>query len=356
MALPLEMTPLLASGISGPVAQLTGFPRVRYMGSKYRVVPCLIDIFRRLKFDTALDAFSGSGVVAYALKVLGKQVTANDFLEFPATIARATIENADARLSPADIDRLLSPNADGRDFIQRTFDGLYFPAEDHAFLDAAWSHLETFPAAKRALALAALCLAAARKQPRGVFTVTDFRYDDGRRNLRMSLREQFLLTAQAYNAVVFDNGRQNRALCMDVFALDPSGFDLVYLDPPYAPPRDDNDYIKRYHFLEGLSVYWRGQRIMEKTATKKIAKRFTPFAYKRTIESALRDTFYRFRESIIVLSYSSNSVPDRETIHRLLRAEKRRVTVHEIPHRYSFGTHATAHRREVREYIFVAPQ
>ena len=29
--------------------------------------------------------------------------------------------------------------------------------------------------------------------------------------------------------------------------------DLVYLDPPYAPPSDDNDYIKRYHFLEGLS-------------------------------------------------------------------------------------------------------
>ena len=35
-----------------------------------------------------------------------------------------------------------------------------------------------------------------------------------------------------------------------------AGADLVYLDPPYAPPRDDNDYLKRYWFLEGLATYW----------------------------------------------------------------------------------------------------
>jgi DNA adenine methylase/adenine-specific DNA-methyltransferase len=41
--------------------------------------------------------------------------------------------------------------------------------------------------ARRALAIGALCLAAAWKQPRGVFTVTTPRYDDGRRQLRMRL-------------------------------------------------------------------------------------------------------------------------------------------------------------------------
>lgn len=335
-------------------ARTRAYPRLRYMGSKYRVMPHLTRIFSTLSFDRPLDAFSGSGVVGYALKEMGKQVATNDFLSFPATIATALVENPGIVLEPAEIELLMSPNADGRDFIQRTFDGLYFPAEDHAFLDAAWSHLDGLPRYKREIAISALCLAAARKQPRGVFTVTDFRYDDGRKNLRMPLRELFVRAVADYNAAAFDSGRMNRALCGDIFQLDADGFDLVYLDPPYAPPRDDNDYIKRYHFLEGLSVYWRGCTIMPETTTKKLEKRFTPFGSKRTIRAALRDLIHRFRRSTLVLSYSSNSVPDGDELIALLRAEKPSVEVFTVPHRYTFGTHAAAQRRAVDEYIFVA--
>lgn len=341
--------------LTGPVLdQVAEYPRIRYMGSKYKVIPYLVGILSELSFESALDAFSGSGVVGYALKAMGKTVTTNDFLNFPATIARATVENDTVRLSDADIDRILSPAPTGKTFIQQTFAGLYFPAEDLAFLDSAWSHIDEMPIYKRELALSALCLAAARKQPRGVFTVTTFRYDDGRRFLRMPLRELFCEAAREYNAVVFSNGRVNHALRQEVFDVAPEGLDLVYLDPPYAPPRDDNDYIKRYHFLEGLSVYWQGQEIMENTVTKKIAKRFTPFAYKRTVTGALQRTFEQFRDSTIVLSYSSNSVPDEDVIYDLLRKVKRNVEVFAVPHRYSFGTHAAALRREAQEYIFVA--
>jgi len=323
------------------------------MGSKYKVVPFLVDILSRLDFDTALDAFSGSGVVAYALKAMGKQVTTNDFLTFAATVAKATVENPGIRLTRSDLERLLEPSLDGRDFIQRTFKGLYFPQSDHEFLDSVWSHIDTLPIYKRDLAISALCLAAARKQPRGVFTVTDLRYDDGRRFLRAPLRELFVEAAEAYNGVVIDGGPPCLSLCSDVFKVEPSCFDLVYLDPPYAPPRDDNDYIKRYHFLEGLSVYWRGQTIMEKTLTKKLAKRFTPFAYKRTIRDALQTVFERFAASTIVLSYSTNSVPAEDEVISLLRTVKSTVEVYAVEHRYSFGTHATAHRRQARELIFV---
>lgn len=354
MAQVLEERPEPAAGAADALTRVSLFPRLRYMGSKYRVAPYLVDVLAELPFSSALDAFSGSGVVAYALKALGKQITANDFLNFSAAVARATVENSRVLLEAEEIERIVGPPADDRDFIRRTFRGLYFPEEDHAFLDGAWSHIETLSPYKRDIALAALCLAAARKQPRGVFTVTDLRYDDGRRNLHLPLRDQFRLTAEAYNAVVFDNDQECRALCQDIFDVDPSGFDLVYLDPPYAPPRDDNDYIKRYHFLEGLSVYWRGQEIMHHTATKKLRKRFTPFAYKRTIVNALRDVFDRFRESIIVLSYNSQSVPDEQEIRRLLHQVKRRVDCYAVPHRYHFGTHASARRRQAHEYIFVA--
>ena len=332
--------------------RVSSFPRLRYMGSKYRLVPHLAELFAELGGSTALDAFSGSGVVSYTLKCLGYEVTSNDFLAFPSVIAGAAVANQRTKLSDAEVARIVGPSLDGRDFIQTTFDGLYFTAADREFLDSAWSHIDELRGAKRSLAISALVLAAARKQPRGVFTFTELRYDDGRRDLRLPLREHFIETVAEYNAVVFDSGAKCRAIQSDVFDVEPS-FDLVYLDPPYAPPRDDNCYIKRYHFLEGLSVYWRNQEIMHDTKTKKLAKRYTPFSYKHTITDALRDLFKRFSESTIVLSYSSNAVPDAATIEALLRDFKDDVEVRTIDHRYHFGTHSTAQRREAVEYLFI---
>lgn len=337
------------------VAKAQQFPRLRYMGSKYRLLPHLERTFADIGGSTAVDAFSGSGVVSYLLKAQGYQVTSNDFLNFPSVIARATVENSTVRLEADLIDHICGPAADDRDFIQSTFDGLYFTPEDRKFLDSAWSHIDQLRGYRRDLAISALVLSAARRQPRGVFTFTDStRYADGRRDLQMSLREHFRERAAEYNATVFSNGTKSRAVSGDVFDLQTNTPDLVYLDPPYAPPSDDNDYIKRYHFLEGLSLYWRGVTIMENTKTKKLEKRFTPFAYKRTIEDALLRTFEHFQNAgTIVLSYSSNAVPDRDRIVDLLGKVKESVEVIAIDHKYSFGTHVAATRRDVSEYLFI---
>jgi DNA adenine methylase/adenine-specific DNA-methyltransferase len=92
---------------------------------------------------------------------------------------------------------------------------------------------------------------------------------------------------------------------------------------------------------------------MEETRTKKLTKRFTPFSYKRTIIDALRQTFKQFKSSTIVLSYSSNAIPDACTIKNLLAEVKVDVEVRMIDHKYSFGTHSAARRRNVAEYIFI---
>ncbi len=332
---------------------MAGFPRLRYMGSKYRLVPHLAEAFAEVGGRTALDAFSGSGVVSYLLKALGYRVAANDFLAFPAVIARAAVVNQSVTLSQADIDAICGPPADDRDFVQRNFSGVYFTEADRCFLDSAWSHIDRLDGHRRAIAIAALVLAAARKQPRGVFTFTGLRYDDGRRDLRLPMRDHFRERAGAYNKIVFDSGQPCTAVHGDVFTIQPRPFDVVYLDPPYAPARDDNCYIKRYHFLEGLSVYWRGQEIMQHTRTKKLAKRYTPFSSKRTITDALRRTFGQFSGSVIIASYSSNAVPDAATIKALLREVKDDVEVRLIDHTYSFGTHSAALRRAASEYLFI---
>jgi adenine-specific DNA-methyltransferase len=337
-----------AGGDDALALRLSAYPRIRFMGSKYRLAPRLAELFATLPPGPAIDAFSGSGVVAYTLKATGREVLANDHLHFTSTLAEALVANEGTTL---DADEVCRPSRDGRDFIARTFDGLYFPAADHAFLDAAWSHIDTFDGPKRALALSALCLAAAQKQPRGVFTVTTPRYDDGRRQFRMSLEALFREAVVRCNASVHA-GRAG-AHCGDVFDLNPEAA-LVYLDPPYAPPRDDTCYVKRYHFLEGLATYWRGQEIMWETRTRKLRKRQTPFASKRTARSALDRLFEHFAPAeTLVVSYGSNADLGADELHALLGRHRKSVRRIEIPHRYAFGTHGTAHRRTATEFVFV---
>lgn len=334
--------------------RLARYPRIRFMGSKYKLAPRLATIFRSLPPGPAVDAFSGSGVVSYALKSTLRPVLANDNLAFAAALTRAAVENSSERLSGDDVASLLTPNSDGRDFIATTFKGLYFNDDDHAFLDAVWSHLDTMSEAKRALAISSLCLAAAWKQPRGVFTVTTLRYDDGRRQLRMSLRELFLEAVAVFNGAVFEGHQECRSRCGDVFDVDPTPFALAYLDPPYAPPKDDTCYIKRYHFLEGLATYWRGQDIMWETRTRKLRKRHTPFASKRLARDALDRTFEHFSASALVVSYGSNAAVSVDELETMLRRHKRFVVRVEVPHRYAFGTHARATRRLATEYVLIA--
>jgi adenine-specific DNA-methyltransferase len=336
------------------VDALATYPRIRFMGSKHRLAPRLAELFDTLPPGPAIDAFSGSGVVAYTLKAGGREVLANDHLTFTATLAEALVANQSEQLSTGDVDRLCSPNRDGRDFIASTFAGLYFPDADHAFLDAAWSHVDEFEGAKKALALSSLCLAAAWKQPRGVFTVTTPRYDDGRRQLHTSLELLFREAVGRCNAAVMA-GPASASRCGDVFTVDPAQAALVYLDPPYAPPRDDTCYVKRYHFLEGLATYWRGQEIMWETKTRKLRKRKTPFGSKRTVRVALDRLFEHFGAAeTLVVSYGSNADLDAAELDALLARHRGSVRRIEIPHSYAFGTHRAATRRVATEYVFVA--
>jgi adenine-specific DNA-methyltransferase len=332
------------------------YPRIRYMGSKYKLLPHLAEVFAEVGGQTALDAFSGSGVVSYLLKRQGFSVTANDMLEFPGVLATATVANNSALLTTADVARIAGPAADDRDFIRRTFTSVFFNPDDLAFLDSAWSHISAMLGSKRALAISALVLSAARRQPRGVFTISGdlSNYDDGRRDLRISMRDHFVEHVDDYNRAVFE-GPLARVTREEASRMEAQPYDLVYLDPPYAPPSDDNCYIKRFHFLEGLSRYWEGDTLMLDTLTKKLPKPVTGYSNKRTIIEAFRDTFKRFGDAgAIVLSYGSNALPDKETITSLLLEVKRDVEVRAIPHTYHYGTHQAATRRSVDEYIFIA--
>ncbi len=332
------------------------YPQLRFMGSKYRLLNWIHDVLRGIGFDTALDAFSGSGCVAYLLKAMGKGVVASDFLRFSCQVSKALIENERVRIDDPTLEFLLSHGPRHQHFIERTFQGIFYTAEELRFLDrVSWNIRQLEDPYVRALAISALVRSCVKRQPRGVFTVAGDpkHYKDGRRDLRLTLREHFIEQVAVYNGSVFSNGRRNRSIYADVFEVHPGGYDLVYLDPPYVPRHDDNCYIKRYHFLEGLSCYWEGLDILEDSKVKKLRKPYTPFSYRSNAIEAFDRLFRRFRASVLVLSYSSNGYPDLKTLVTLIGRQKNQVTVHRRNHRYHFGTHVAAVRNQVEEYLIV---
>ncbi len=175
-----------------------------------------------------------------------------------------------------------------------------------------------------------------------------------RRDLRLSLREHFVERVADYHRALV-GGAACSVSTGEVGEVERDGWDLVYLDPPYAPVSDDNDYTKRFHFLEGLSRYWEGDQIMWDTRTRKLPKRVTKFSSRRTIEAAFGELFEQFSDAPLVLSYSSHALPDRATLEGLLREVKGEVEVRAVPHTYSYGTHRTAVRRRVDELLLIAP-
>ncbi len=333
--------------------QVENYPPTRYMGSKKKVLPYIQDVAKQFSFDSALDLFSGSGVVGYLFKSMGKKVYTNDYMAMNAILSQATIANNHQILTDKETDSLFTTNKSARTFIQDTYRGLYFSDEDNAVLDLVQSNIAGLPnKSKIAIAKSALIRACIKKRARGIFTYTGFRYDDGRADLRLSMEDQIRNAVTLINRAVFDNGQKNVARLGDAMTVRYKA-DLVYIDPPYYSPLSDNEYVRRYHFVEGLARDWQGVVMQWHTKTKKFKSYPTPFNSRSGAEDAFDKLFSRLHNSILLVSYSSNSLPDKEEIISLMAKYKKHVEVIDIDYKYSFANQNSKVRNDVKEYLFV---
>ncbi|MGD9786519.1 MAG: Dam family site-specific DNA-(adenine-N6)-methyltransferase [Sulfuricellaceae bacterium] len=337
--------------------QLLRYPPTRYMGSKNKLLAEIWTVISQFEFDTAVDLFSGSGVVSYMLKAHGKAVISNDYMAMSATFAKAMIENNDVILPREEAEALLEPSKPVDHFVETTFRGLYFGDDDNRLIDILRANIKAIRNPyKQGIAMTALIRACLKKRPRGIFTYVGHRYDDGRKDLLMPFRDQFLEAVEVVNGAVFNNGRQNRARNDDAMTVHEQDCGLVYIDPPYYSPFSDNEYVRRYHFVEGLARDWQGVEIQQHTATKKFKNYPTPFSSRKGAAEAFDLLFKRFRESVLVVSYSSNSQPTLEEMVSIMAKHKRHVEVVPVDYKYSFGTqrHKVGdNNNDVQEYLFV---
>ncbi len=328
------------------------FPSTRYQGSKAKLADWIWGQIANLDFDTCLDAFGGTGAIAYRLKIEGKAVTYNDVLRFNYYIGQALIENGRVRLCPEEVDWVLTnhPEITYPHFVRETFAGIYYTDEENAWIDQTIANIRQFTDPyKFALAFFALCQACMVKRPFNLFHRKNLhlRFAEVERTFGNKaswdrpFEEWFRVFIDEANRAVFDNGRENRAFNCDACDV-PGEYDLVYIDPPYISRRGVVvDYRHFYHFLEGLAMYDRwGEHINHRMKHRPLKLQPTEWTDKVRIYGAFDRLFERYRRSILVVSYRSDGIPTVSELASLLGRHKRNVRVEHFRYKYVLSTNA----------------
>jgi adenine-specific DNA-methyltransferase len=340
-------------------AEIKGFPTTRYQGSKRKILPWIYRNTRKLEFNTVLDAFGGTGSVSYLFKKMNKEVTYNDKLAFNYQLGKALIENNDVYLSEQDIQYLLS-NIQVNNinvFIQKTFKGVYYTDEENIWLDQVLNNLHnmnTYPneilELKKSMAYYAIFQSCIAKRPYNLFHRKNLymRLNDVERNFgnKTTWDKSFELHFEKFikemNDNVFSNGLNCRATNRSVFDIENVDYDLVYLDPPYiakSGKNESSDYLKCYHFLEGMVNYdlWQDRIDYDtKNLCFKDHSQLNDFK-KATIHESLELLIEKFQNSIIVLSYKQGGTPSIDEIKKIMKKFKTRVYTRSMHYKYALN-------------------
>ena len=331
--------------------EATRFPSTRHQGSKAKLADWIWGQIADLNFATCLDAFGGTGSVAYRLKQAGKTVTYNDILTFNYHFGAALIANSTAWLEAQEIEAVLCRHSHLRypTFVQDNFHDVYFTDAENAWLDQTITNIgQIDDPARYSLAFFALCQACIVKRPYNLFHRKNLyvRFAEVERSFGNKtswdrpFEEWFRIFAEEANQAVFGNGRLNRAYNFNAIEV-PGDFDLLYVDTPYIPKSGTGvDYLDFYHFLEGLAHYAEWDRHIDRHSKHlRFKPRPNEWTDKNRIHAAFDRLFGRFQSSILVVSYRSDGIPSIVELVGILRRYKANVRVeHYGQYKYALST------------------
>ncbi|MBR5253605.1 MAG: DNA adenine methylase [Bacteroidales bacterium] len=316
------------------------FPSTRYQGSKYKFVGWIWQCLKDLEFHSALDAFGGTGSIAFLLKENGKKVTYNDILPFNHIIGKALIENSDTVLNDYEVETLLREysHIDYPNFIEKTFKDIYFTDEENHWLDIISTNIRHIKNPyKQAIAYFALFQSCIIKRPYNLFH---------RKNLYVRLQEversfgnkktwdtpfavhfkKFVLEA---NRAIFNNGEICSSINKNIFEVE-NNYDLVYIDTPYINENGIGvDYADFYHFLNGIVGYdnWK-YNIDYKSNHLRLVRQPNVWCNSLSIYPAFEELFYKFRNSILAISYRNNGIPKINELVAMLKNSGKEVKIY----------------------------
>lgn len=322
------------------------FPKTRYQGSKYKLSNWIKHSLEQLEFDTCLDAFSGTSSIAYVMKEMNKTVYTNDILKCNCKVAKAMIENNTETINNEDVEWVLKKHKDFKydTFIKDTFEDIYFLDEENLWLDVVVQNiLRIENEYKQSMFLWVLYQSAISKRPYNLFHRKNLyvRTSDVKRNFGNKstwdkpFEEHFKKFIKEINYSIFNNNKENKSFCGDIFDLDVN-VDLVYIDTPYISNKGTlTHYRDFYHFLDGLTDYYNwNEQIDYESKHKKLLSEYNIWEDKKNIINGFQNLIKKFKNSKLVISYREDGIPSIEEITQILEDNEKKVHTESIDYRY----------------------
>lgn len=321
--------------------RLKTFPKTRFYGSKKRLLPWIYENIKNLEFNTSLDAFGGTASVSLLLKAMGKDVTFNDALR-SNSLSAAVLLADDSPIKDSNIVYNIIDNIKPKNgFIHKTFSGMYYTEEENKWLDGAIQSIYSLKSEKeRQILFYCLFQACLMKRPFNLFH---------RANLNLRLNKNAKRTfgnlttwnspfskfmkdtlMQVQNVVWKSHNHCEVLEAQDAMDID-AKYDFVYLDPPYVDRHNKNDdYLKRYHFLEGICQYDNWPSLIDANSYNRAfisRNHINEWQKKNTFEDRLFSLVHKHRKSIVALSYLANVCPSQENLLSYFRDKFKKISI-----------------------------
>ncbi|WP_163027199.1 DNA adenine methylase [Pseudomonas viridiflava] len=326
-------------------------PQTRYYGSKRRLAQWMFSEFTKYNFNTALDVFGGTSTVSLALKHLRKKVTYNDLLESNRIIATALMSNEPCATTHLDLNNFFETVQPLHGFISKNYEGIYYTNSENMWLDGAVEALGKIEnLLQKAEILYCLMQACLQKRPFNLFHRKNlYLRENNEKNTKFGNwatweRPFSVLMSRALSEIHKTRWASELTPtilpCTDAIDI-PSGYDFVYLDPPYVPiKKQDISYMDRYHFLEGICMPEKWSEMID------LSKRNHPIPspesmLKWTDKKHFKENLFmlveKHKKSIVCLSYVHGAFPEIETIFKFFQTQFKGVTLleHDMPHALS---------------------
>lgn len=293
--------------------------------------------------ESVLDAFSGSGVVAYEYKRQGKRVIANDLLTSSYYFSKATVENNDTKLSDEEIEGLFATNDECQPYLQEQYAGVLYPVEECRFLDNLHANISELGSPyKRSIAFAAAVRTCIYKMPGGKFRPNLLPYRSPSHQYHKPkflkpIEEVYRSFLQAYNLAVFDNGQDNLALNSNILdAVSNIEVDLAYFDPPYGG--SDIDYLRDYFFVELYTRDYGQPNELRGEVKRHEDPRRSGFRLSGEAGSSLKRLFeHSVHIPWWIVSYNNRGIPAQNELIQLLRRYRSSIQIVSRDYAYKGG-------------------
>jgi adenine-specific DNA-methyltransferase len=310
---------------------------IKYIGSKRRLVPRIVELVRAVPgARTVLDLFSGTTRVAQGLKAAGFAVTANDLASYSELLATTYVATDAAQVDRAELLALLArldalPGERG--YFTRTFceEARYLQPKNGMRVDAirAAIECEVEDPTLRAIALTSLLEAADRVDSTTGLQMAYLKSWAPRSHNDLTLREPALLAGVG------------RALRLDAreAAVAAGAHDVAYLDPPY----NQHSYFSNYHVWETLvrgdapASYGIARKREDCRTTK------SPFNARATAWTAFAEVVRGLDARCAIVSFNDEGFFAPEVILDLLRERFGEVAAVPVPSRRYVGAQIGIH-------------